>query len=246
MKPKRKTGLYRHVHHGGVVELYSAAWLPCSTYCVARRGTEEAQPRRLCADAFAVPFWALSPLCCRCGSSGRKRADSARDAGFVHCVFCTARSSSARCEAFYYAVPQWDTILHTMSGAMLGALGFFHDCDFQQCGAHTVESFTGVHRRIFVLLCACDGRGGKFANSRWIPFSALTCRNICWITARRLLQAAFAGHDEGHHRGRHRRTGDESTIGYISSGTKRAGWKADDPFSRESPKKRKTKRGKDE
>ena len=25
--------------------------------------------------------------------------------------------------------------------------------------AHTVESFTGVHRRICVLLCACDGRG---------------------------------------------------------------------------------------
>lgn len=26
--------------------------------------------------------------------------------------------------SFYYAVPYWDTILHTMSGAMLGALGF--------------------------------------------------------------------------------------------------------------------------
>ena len=30
-------------------------------------------------------------------------------------------------------------------------------------------------------------RCGKFMNSRWIPFSAPTCRNICWITARRLL-----------------------------------------------------------
>lgn len=25
---------------------------------------------------------------------------------------------------FYYAVPHWDTMLHTFSGAMLGALGF--------------------------------------------------------------------------------------------------------------------------
>ena len=25
---------------------------------------------------------------------------------------------------FYYHVPHWDTILHTFSGAMLGALGF--------------------------------------------------------------------------------------------------------------------------
>lgn len=40
-----------------------------------------------------------------------------------------------------------------------GCAWLFHDCDFQQCGAHTVESFTGVHRRICVLLCACDGRG---------------------------------------------------------------------------------------
>ncbi len=27
-------------------------------------------------------------------------------------------------KSFYYAVPHWDTILHTFSGAMLGALGF--------------------------------------------------------------------------------------------------------------------------
>lgn len=40
-----------------------------------------------------------------------------------------------------------------------GCAWLFHDRDFQQCGAHTVESFTGVHRRICVLLCACDGRG---------------------------------------------------------------------------------------
>ena len=40
-----------------------------------------------------------------------------------------------------------------------GCAWLFHDCDFQQCGAYTVESFTGVHRRICVLLCACAGRG---------------------------------------------------------------------------------------
>lgn len=75
---------------------------------------------------------------------------------YIAFLYCAIFLGEVR--SFYYAVPQWDTILHTMSGAMLGAW-LFHDCDFQQCGAHTVESFTGVHRRICVLLCACDGRG---------------------------------------------------------------------------------------
>lgn len=76
---------------------------------------------------------------------------------YIAFLYCAIFLGEVR--SFYYAVPHWDTILHTMSGAMLGALGFFHDCDFQQCGAHTVESFTDVHRRICVLLCACAGRG---------------------------------------------------------------------------------------
>lgn len=76
---------------------------------------------------------------------------------YIAFLYCAIFLGEVR--SFYYAVPYWDTILHTMSGAMLGCAWLFHDCDFQQCGAHTVESFTDVHRRICVLLCACDGRG---------------------------------------------------------------------------------------
>ncbi len=37
-------------------------------------------------------------------------------------LFCAIYLGEVR--AFYYNVPHWDTILHTFSGAMLGALGF--------------------------------------------------------------------------------------------------------------------------
>lgn len=37
-------------------------------------------------------------------------------------LYCAIYLGEVR--SFYYAVPHWDTILHTFSGAMLGALGF--------------------------------------------------------------------------------------------------------------------------
>lgn len=39
--------------------------------------------------------------------------------GFLYCAIFLGEVRS-----FYYTVPHWDTILHTFSGAMLGALGF--------------------------------------------------------------------------------------------------------------------------
>ncbi len=39
--------------------------------------------------------------------------------GFLYCAIFLGEVRS-----FYYTVPQWDTVLHTCSGAMLGALGF--------------------------------------------------------------------------------------------------------------------------
>ena len=41
---------------------------------------------------------------------------------FAVFLYCAIYLGEVR--AFYYNVPHWDTILHTFSGAMLGALGF--------------------------------------------------------------------------------------------------------------------------
>lgn len=38
---------------------------------------------------------------------------------FLYCAICLGEI-----RAFYYRIPNWDTILHTFSGGMLGALGF--------------------------------------------------------------------------------------------------------------------------
>ncbi len=38
---------------------------------------------------------------------------------FLYCAICLGEIRS-----FYYKIPNWDTILHTFSGGMLGALGF--------------------------------------------------------------------------------------------------------------------------
>lgn len=38
---------------------------------------------------------------------------------FLYCAICLGEIRS-----FYYRIPNWDTILHTFSGGMLGALGF--------------------------------------------------------------------------------------------------------------------------
>ncbi len=47
--------------------------------------------------------------------------------GFMHIVFVFflyAAIYLGEVRSFYYKIPHWDTILHTFSGAMIGALGF--------------------------------------------------------------------------------------------------------------------------
>ncbi|MHB8063508.1 MAG: hypothetical protein ACYDG2_12905 [Ruminiclostridium sp.] len=47
--------------------------------------------------------------------------------GFMHIVFIIflyAAIYLGEVRSFYYKVPHWDTVLHTFSGAMIGALGF--------------------------------------------------------------------------------------------------------------------------
>lgn len=47
--------------------------------------------------------------------------------GFMHIVFIGflyAAIYLGEVQSFYYLIPNWDTILHTFSGAMVGALGF--------------------------------------------------------------------------------------------------------------------------
>ncbi len=43
---------------------------------------------------------------------------------FVYAIFLYCAIYLGEVRAFYYSVPHWDTLLHTFSGAMLGALGF--------------------------------------------------------------------------------------------------------------------------
>lgn len=42
----------------------------------------------------------------------------------LYAVFLYCAIYLGEVRAFYYNVPHWDTILHTFSGGMLGALGF--------------------------------------------------------------------------------------------------------------------------
>lgn len=47
--------------------------------------------------------------------------------GFMHIVFVVflyAAIYLGEVRSFYYLIPHWDTVLHTFSGAMIGALGF--------------------------------------------------------------------------------------------------------------------------
>ncbi len=43
---------------------------------------------------------------------------------FVYAIFLYCAIYLGEVRSFYYNVPHWDTMLHTFSGAMLGALGF--------------------------------------------------------------------------------------------------------------------------
>lgn len=43
---------------------------------------------------------------------------------FLYTLFLYGAIYLGEVKSFYYSVPHWDTILHTFSGAMLGALGF--------------------------------------------------------------------------------------------------------------------------
>lgn len=43
---------------------------------------------------------------------------------FLYTIFLYCAIYLGEVKSFYYQVPHWDTILHTFSGAMLGALGF--------------------------------------------------------------------------------------------------------------------------
>lgn len=43
---------------------------------------------------------------------------------FLYTIFLYCAIYLGEVKSFYYEVPHWDTILHTFSGAMLGALGF--------------------------------------------------------------------------------------------------------------------------
>ena len=43
---------------------------------------------------------------------------------FLYMIFLYCAISLGEVRSFYYKIPNWDTILHTFSGGMLGALGF--------------------------------------------------------------------------------------------------------------------------
>ena len=71
-------------------------------------------------------------------------------------LYCAIYLGEVR--AFYYNVRHWDTILHTFSGGMLGALGLLLRHHPEQIGSHSDQSVAGVCRRIRVLFCGDPGR----------------------------------------------------------------------------------------
>ena len=122
MKPKRKrdfTGMF-------IMAVLLSFILPLGYLCklpVVRRDGGSAQPRRLCADAFAVPFG----HCRHCAALRlirQKTLQIPRVMLVLYIAFLYCAIFLGEVRSFYYAVPYWDTILHTMIGAMLGALGF--------------------------------------------------------------------------------------------------------------------------
>lgn len=56
--------------------------------------------------------------------SKRFRLEIPNNMLFLYTLFLYGAIYLGEVKSFYYLVPQWDTILHTFSGAMLGALGF--------------------------------------------------------------------------------------------------------------------------
>ncbi len=54
----------------------------------------------------------------------RVRLDIPSNMLIIYAVFLYCAIYLGEVRSFYYSVPHWDTVLHTFSGAMLGALGF--------------------------------------------------------------------------------------------------------------------------
>ena len=100
---------------------------------------------------------------------------------FAVFLYCAIYLGEVR--AFYYNVPHWDTILHTFSGAMLGALGF------------SVINFLNKTDRVpmnlsplFVVVFAFASRwpwasSGRSMNLPPTRCCTPTCKNLRWKAA---------------------------------------------------------------
>ena len=150
---------------------------------------------------------------------------------YIAFLYCAIFLGEVR--SFYYAVPQWDTILHTMSGAMLGALGFSMIAIFNNAERIPVN-LSPVFIAVFAF-CFALALGAV-----WEIYE-FTMDSVFGTNMQKYMLdngTALIGHDEGHHRGRHRRTGDEHHRLYFPQVQKGLGGKADDPFSREKARKK--------
>lgn len=104
---------------------------------------------------------------------------------YIAFLYCAIFLGEVR--SFYYAVPHWDTILHTMSGAMLGALGFSMIAIFnnaERIPLNLSPVFIAVFAFCFALAMGAVWEIYEFTMD---SVFGTNMRNICWITARRLL-----------------------------------------------------------
>lgn len=163
---------------------------------------------------------------------------------YIAFLYCAIFLGEVR--SFYYAVPQWDTILHTMSGAMLGALGFSMIAIFnnaERIPLNLSPVFIAAFAFCFALALGAVWEIYEFTMDS--VFGTNMQKYMLDNGTALYWAGSLAGHDEGHHRGRHRRTGDEHHRLHFPQVQKGLGGKADDPFSREKArKKRENQKGK--
>ncbi|EUJ31506.1 hypothetical protein [Listeria cornellensis] len=88
---------------------------------------------------------------------------------FIIFLYCSIYLGEV--QSFYYLIPNWDTILHTFSGAMLGALGFsvisFLNED-ERTTMNLSPAFVALFAVCFAVTLGVVWEFYEFASDRWL------------------------------------------------------------------------------
>lgn len=108
----------------------------------------------------------------------------------LYAVFLYCAIYLGEVRAFYYNVPHWDTILHTFSGGMLGALGFSFVTILNK-SEKIPMNLSPVFVAVFAFCFAVTL--GVFWETMNLPLTASAselCRSSCWKTGTQLIGRA--------------------------------------------------------